>query len=194
MWSLYDMKVGNAEMLRSKVTAIANGMSFSVGKAVAESDLARLDDITEFQGSSGDILQVRIFDLNGALLHEKAFASEEDSASMNPLYIPWQDVYSVPAVNEETQVGQIEVRYSGRQMNEIMKGQLTKGPFVEGLVFILIAIGVFVFINRSVGEPLGIMMNRIEKVTEGDLTVTIPKFADNEVGFIADGVRYLMRL
>jgi methyl-accepting chemotaxis protein len=192
VWFLFTQKWHNQGLLENKMRFAANFVADSSREALIGDDAQALERYLGGISANEDVLSVKILDKYGTVVAEKEFMAEERSGSLNPLYMPWANKLTVPIMSGSSHIGDIELFYSGREVNEVMLRMMTIPTLIEGVVIFLVIGGIFFHLHRTVGKPLGVIEERIGRATEGDLTVEIPDCGNNEIGVIAKGLRFLV--
>jgi len=193
VWFLFSQKRHNENILKERVTTAATlvAESYNKGRAAGETDGfdRYLDSLTMVDS----IISAKIMTSDGNVVAGKTFKEEPKAGALaNPFYAPWSNVLTVPIMRDGTQDGTIEIDYSGRYVNDYMFSLMTIPTFIEGIVILLVIVGIFMYLHKTLGVPLSVLQDRIDKATAGDLTVDIPDGADNEIGTIARGLRFLI--
>ena len=191
-WFLFTQRDYNNDVMYEKMVVTARVISAAASQHIARSDWDGLNSLLDGAFVGGDVLYVKVFDRDGNIVAEKTYSIQTNDTSANPLYVPWVSTYIEIIMVDGNPAGNVEIAVSGRAANKYMLSLLTVHPLVEGVVLFLVVIGIFVYLNRSVGRPLGVLQDRIGDITSGDLTVDIPSSGANEIGVIADGLRFLV--
>lgn len=193
VWFLFSQKSHNRDLLEDRMRTSAELMAHVTEDMVAAGEVESVQKLLGAFSAADDVLSARIIDSRGRELAKRDFSSQyEKGASKNPLFIPWENELAVSILSGGRTVGTVELRYSGRKVNDYMFNLMTIPTVIEGVVLLLVILGIFYYLHRSVGEPLGEMERRIRKVTDGDLTVDIPDYGENEIGVISKGLKFLV--
>ncbi|OGW71704.1 MAG: hypothetical protein A2484_04330, partial [Nitrospirae bacterium RIFOXYC2_FULL_44_7] len=158
-------------------------------------DSKQLDIFLEAIVRSGNIVSVKIRDVNGNVLAAKAVQYEEEAGGINPLfmfYIPETDIIKLPMNGGGKDAGSIEVIYSGQSVNGVMRRFLLIQPFMQVVTFLVIIYAIVKFFEKKIGRPVKRINEALAGATEGDLTVEISGFKDDEFGSIANGFKFLI--
>ncbi len=194
VWFLFAQRDGRLGVHVESMERVADFMAFSSAEAIANRDAEGLSRNVEKLSSYDDVLSVRVLDSDGRVIGAKTFrTAREPRFRFNPLHVPVANVLSVPVVSGGSRIGTVELQYSAKKVNDAMSEMLTLPVVVEALVLLLVVTGIFLYLNISVGRPLGVLQERIRGITGGDLTVSIPDYGNNEIGVIASGLRFLVR-
>lgn len=192
LWFVNSQKGHYSATLKDKMRTPANLLATVSASAILNSDYSNLDQYIEILTKDEDILSIKVMDKKGDVIREKLLKTEESGKSLNPFYIPWSNLYSVPVKSSGESIGNIEIVYSGQKANEDIRYLLTISPLGQFIVFVFIIYAIYFFFQRHVGKPIEILNEKIKKATAGDLTVEIPEFKNNEIGNIAEGLRFLV--
>lgn len=192
-WLLLYQKGYLEERLRDEVTATGR----YIGEIAAMGhDSRQLDLFLSSLVKSGNILSIKITDREGKTVAAKTaqIRSREDGG-INPFsmfYTPAVNVANVLVRADGETSGSVEIIYSGRQVNEVMKRFLIIPPVMQSITFLLIVFAIAKFFQRKVGIPVGRINKALSSVTVGDLKVDVPDLGNNEMGSIARGLRFLI--
>ncbi|KKM97217.1 hypothetical protein LCGC14_1170340, partial [marine sediment metagenome] len=192
LWFLFTQKDMYGDMLHDRAKMAARMLSATAQEYVIKGDLPSLEKAVSRIAEDKIIISVKVFDADGTML-AGASTGIEESAALNPLYVPWKSEVRSPIMKGSQQVGEVEVFYSGREANNAMFWLLSTPPVAQGFVFLVIVALIYIFTYLKIGKPIGILSDRLERITSGDLTVGIPEMDENELGAIADGLRYLVQ-
>jgi len=158
-------------------------------------DSAQFNTFLETIIKKGDILSVKILDANGNVLASKTTPSKEADNSITPLfifYVPDKNLLKISAQEGGKDSGSIEMIYSGRSVNEVMKRFLVIPPFMQLVTFLVIIFAIIKFFQKKVGRPVERINEALARATGGDLTVEISGFTNDEFGSIANGFGFLI--
>jgi methyl-accepting chemotaxis protein len=195
IWFLFTQKSHNYGMVTSKVETITKFLSDVSSPAIMDGDYTDLTRYCKTVLEDKDITYIKVTDARNNIVLR--MGSGEEGAlsatwSVNPLYIPWINKLKKSVVSGNKIIGSIEVAYNGKMTNELMFRLLTVPPIVEAAVFLLVIYFIYFFFQRQIGRPIGMLRERMERITDGDLTVEMPEFESIELGTIAKGMRFLV--
>ena len=91
------------------------------------------------------------------MLAAKAVQYKEEGRGINPFfmfYIPEINIIKFPVKAGGKDTGSIEVVYSGKSVNEVMRRFLVIPPFVQVVTFLVIIYAIVKFFQRKVGRPV----------------------------------------
>lgn len=196
-WFLYTQKTYRQEVLVkhvSLVTEILADMAVTTVESKTSGEIDRLKSHVKRLLRDDEFLTVNVYTSKGNVLLHESVGVEERPESSNPFYIPWHGTHAV-ALKSHTgeSIGRIEVIYSGKGVNADMFKLITVPPIGQAIVFIIIVVAIFTFIHNRIGKPIEVLMDRIGKITSGNLKTEIPEMESSEMGFIADGLRFLVK-
>jgi len=176
----------NTRMKRS--AAIMAGVS---GYPLLSFDFAMIDTYMEEVANDDAITSIHIVDAKGKVLREKIKEADSDIASVNPFFYRKSLTVSVPVNSGASRIGDVEIHYSARSINKTIAQSVTLSLLYQGIVLVFLGFVMAYLFNRHVKRPVSIINNAIEKITTGDLTVSVPDLGENEIGTIAKGVTFL---
>lgn len=193
-WFLYTQKRHNMRMLEDKVQTVARFLSDTASHAAASGSYDEIRHQAETALKDEDLLLVKISDRSGGLLAEAVREGPgEDSGFFNPFFVPMRNTLKEPLTNEDgEEFGVMEIQYSGAKPNEVMTGLLTVPPLGQLFVFLFMIRIIYFFFQRNVGRPIGLLKDRLENITGGDLTVDVPDAGADEIGDIGKGLKFLV--
>lgn len=199
-WLILYQRSYLKDRLLGEVTATAEHIGMTFAEYIRDSavttgyDSKQLDIFLETIVKSGNIVSVKVSDVKGNVLAEKAVQYKEEGSGINPFfmfYIPEINIINLP-VKASASGGSIEVVYSGKSVNEVMRRFLVIPPFMQSITFLVIIYAIVKFFQRKVGRPVKKINEALAMATGGDLTVEISGFKDDEFGSIANGFRFLI--
>lgn len=178
--------------LKEKIKIAGSVVANSAATSITTFNFDYLDLCMEGLSKDEDILSIKVTDKEGKVLKEKVIRTEERGETINPFFIPWKNVMNLPIISSGEKLGNIEIYYSGRRVNETLGNILKLTPFLQGVIFILLIYALYYFFQKKVGRPIEMLNAEIKKATAGDLTVEIREFGANEIGSIAKGFSFLI--
>jgi methyl-accepting chemotaxis protein len=195
LWFLFSQKSHNQSLLLNKMETAANIVAQTYRQVIVSGGTE--EELQQYLGSMSvveDVLSVRVRDNENMVIAERNIRKEPESGWLkNPLFIPRVNTVAVPVnIGASTKEGAVEVVYSGARVNSYMFDLMTIPTVIEGVVIFLVIVGIFLHLYKSVGKPLGVIQERIDRATAGDLTVKIPEYGDNEIGVISKGLKFLV--
>ena len=158
-------------------------------------DSKQLDIFLETIVKSGNIVSVRIIDVDGNALTAKSVQYKEEDSGINPFfmfYIPEINIIKLPVQAGVKDASSIEIVYSGQSVNEVMRRFLIIPPFMQVVTFLALMYAIVKFFQRKVVRPVKKINEALARATGGDLTVEILDLKDDEFGSIANGFRFLI--
>lgn len=190
-WLLLYQKSYLEERLRGEMEATAGQIAETT--SARGSDSQTLDQFLETLLKGGLIISVKVTDREGNTTVMKSAperSTGDPKGGLSPFsvfYIPRVNTLSVPSGK-----GSVEIVYSGRSVNEMMKRFLVIPPVMQSLTFALVIYAIVKFFTVKVGKPVELINNALGKVTAGDLTVEVPDVGKDEVASIGSGLRFLI--
>ncbi|PJA81823.1 MAG: hypothetical protein CO147_08035, partial [Nitrospirae bacterium CG_4_9_14_3_um_filter_44_28] len=195
-WLMLYQRSYLKDRLRDEVAATAGLIRDTVTMG---HDSKQLDMFLEMAVKSGTILSVKIIDVNGNILAAKAVQYKEEGSRINPFfmfYVPESNIINLPVKTSASgggkDAGRMEVVYSGRSVNEVMRRFLIIPPFMQVATFLIVIYAIVKFFQRKVGRPVKRINEALARATGGDLTVELSEFRDDEFGSIAEGFKFLI--
>jgi methyl-accepting chemotaxis protein len=190
-WLLLYQRSYLEERLRNEMAAAAEQIAEIAAAKGPGSEI--LDQFLETLMKAGLIISVKVIDRDGNTTVMKSVpggGAGDPGSGPSPFslfYIPRVNTLSVPSDKVS-----VEVVYSGRQVNEMMKRFLVIPPVMQSLTFALVIYAIVRFFTVKVGKPVELINNALGKVTAGDLTVEVPDVGKDEVASIGSGLRFLI--
>lgn len=95
-------------------------------------------------------------------------------------------IVPVTIISAVTLIQIYEVHEGGQSISNFV----SQMPLVIGFLMILaitVAIGLSVFVARSISEPLRLVGEAMERIGRGDLDVSIPVVSNDEIGYVSEG-------
>jgi methyl-accepting chemotaxis protein len=93
---------------------------------------------------------------------------------------------------DEAVLGRITVTYAASTIDAWTRHSLMVVPLFQLVMLICVAALVMLLVNFYIKSPVARINRVLSLVTAGDLAVTMPKFADDDIGSIARGVAFLI--
>ncbi|MBI5194982.1 MAG: hypothetical protein HZA10_01525 [Nitrospirae bacterium] len=169
--------------LRQRVLLTATLISNTAAIAIVSYDYTFIEPLVDQMHSDPDIWSVEIFDKDGVSVISKTHPGWEKEL-LTAIEFP------IKAGTEV--IGKQVIRYSLKNIKKETTSSLITALIFQGVIFIVLSILIYVFFQRNVGKRIGNLSERIGVVTSGDLTVDVSALHDDEVGAIANGLRYLI--
>ncbi|MEJ2313364.1 MAG: methyl-accepting chemotaxis protein [Nitrospirota bacterium] len=193
-WFLFYQRDQHEKLLTQKMSSLAQYLAREARDPLAGGDVAGLENLLGGLSLFDGVVSAGVVDDQGAVVAEKVFAPQEEGGGLgNPLYIPATSDLTVNVNGGSYKLGQINLSYSGRGVNDYMFRMAILAAAVEGIVLLLTAFGTFLYVRGAVGRPLGLIGRRVEEASEGDLDVEIPDYGSNEIGAVSRGVNLLLK-
>jgi methyl-accepting chemotaxis protein len=128
-----------------------------------------------------DILSLRIVDPEGTSL------SQANEGQAEGAFTVVGDIRL-----DETILGRIYVTYAANTIDAWTRHSLMVVPLFQLIMLICVAALVMLLVNVTIKNPVTRINRVLSQVTAGDLAVSMPKFADDDIGSIARGVAFLI--
>lgn len=193
-WLLLYQKSHLEEKLHDDMKAVTRFIAETAAQRGA--DQQSLETFTASFLKTGLVLSVRITDGGGRTVFSRA---ENDTGAGEGIF-PLFGVFSVPATNtvrvpvvmpDAEGAGTVEVSYSGKPVNDVMKRFLVIPPVMQSITFIVVIYAIILFFRRKVSSPVARINTALGGLTEGNLAAEVPDMGDDEIGSIARGTRFL---
>jgi methyl-accepting chemotaxis protein len=191
VWFLFDQRELHRNMMLGRAGLSAGFLARASADVVRKGDYDALRKITRDIGDE-DIISIKILDKNNITLMYHELKEESRSYSVNPFFVPWRNTVREQVVAGGRPVGTVEMVYSGESTNELMLSLITRPIIVQIIIFALVIYAVYFFFQKRVGGPIDVIRDRMERITEGDISVRIPEMGDDEIGAIATGLRFIV--
>ncbi|BDC47732.1 hypothetical protein F183_A00480 [Bryobacterales bacterium F-183] len=172
-WSTYrDANLRKLAELQSSVGALEN-LSISVSRADGWRQLRQtLKDAEEALRIAGPMVEAQFAAINANNLPEAASRSEEVSKAVSNYRGKLTNI--VQAMQAQVAVGRADM--------SALTDEARTSVFVVLLVTVTAAIILSTMIHRSIAAPLGEFTRLVEKVGQGDLSLTITSDRQDEIG------------
>jgi methyl-accepting chemotaxis protein len=128
-----------------------------------------------------DIQSIRIEDASGAPVAEKTL--KRDSGAVYSLSEPLSFVGS--------NVGKVKIVYTPKTIHDSMQNSRLLILFYQAGMLLVVALVLVRLFNRYIRVPVELLNSSIARITQGDLSETVSACRDDEIGSIANGVRFL---
>jgi methyl-accepting chemotaxis protein len=192
-WLLFYQKSYLTESLHREMTAIAREIASTV--AAQGADQGPLEQAVSLLFAGGRVLSVRAVDAAGRTILERSAPpapsedNEQNALTLSSFFsIPPKNTVSVPLPRG----GSVEVSFSGKPVNEVMRRFLIIPPLMQSFTFLVVIYAIILFFRRKVSSPVKSINAALSRITEGDLVAEVPDIGDNELGSIATGAKFLV--
>ncbi|MGD8351944.1 MAG: methyl-accepting chemotaxis protein, partial [Nitrospirota bacterium] len=193
-WFLFYQKDHHEKLLTEKMNSLGRYMALEARGPLAGGDVAGLESLLGGVALFDGVVSASIVDAQGAVVAKRVFAPQGDGGgSGNPLYIPATNELTLNVGRGNSMLGQVHLIYSGRGVNDYMFRMAVLSFSLEGLVLLLVISGAILYVNGTVGKPLGLIGRRVEQAAEGDLGVDVPDYGSSEIGAVSRGLNFLVR-
>jgi methyl-accepting chemotaxis protein len=194
IWFVFDQRSLHREIMMGKAGMAASFLSNVYADAMKKGDYDAMMKYARDISHDEDIISIKALGDDGALLMQLDFSGERPARwAWNPFSLPWKNTVTEPVLSGGLSIGSIELVYSGNSANEALLSLMYKPAIAQTLIFALVIYAVYFFFQKKVGGPIHVIRDRMEKVTDGDLTVQIPDMGENEIGIIATGLRFIVQ-
>lgn len=128
-----------------------------------------------------DIQSIRIEDVSGTVVAEQTV-----KRGTRPLYTVTEPLSFVGS-----NVGTVKIVYTPKTIDESMKWSRLLILVYQALMLLVVTLVLVRLFNRYIRVPVEKLNLSIARITQGDLSVTVSACRDDEIGSIANGVRFL---
>lgn len=172
----------------TRAASILAGVSIS---PLLSYDFALIDTYLEEVSRDEEITSIRIFDSQGKVVREKIKTEDVDIITLNPFYLKKAMSITVPVTSGATKLGEVALHFTGKSVNDNILKSILIIILYQGIALVMLGFFIFYFFQKNIKRPVQTINSVIEKITNGDLTATIPDLGDNEIGSIAKGIGVL---
>lgn len=177
--------------LQSRMKHSATVMGGVGGSSLLNFDFTNIDFVMDEIARDEAVTSVHMFDAQGKIFREKIKTEDADIVSANPFFYKNPLKVTVPVNSGGAKIGEVSVHFTPASINRSIASNLLLIMFYQGVVLLLLIFIMIYFFNRNIKKPVLLINKAIERITTGDLTVTVPDPGDNEIGSIAKGVTFL---
>ncbi|MBI5076369.1 MAG: HAMP domain-containing protein [Nitrospirae bacterium] len=156
-------------------------------------DFAMIDTYLDEVAKDEEITSIHIIDSQGKVAREKIKTNDTHISSLNPFHFKKAMMISVPVNSGATKLGEVAIHFTGKSINDNINKSMIIIMAYQGIALVLLGFVMIYFFNRNIKRPVQTINSVVEKITNGDLTATIPDLGENEIGSIAKGVGVLAR-
>ena len=179
------------EELQTRMNNAALIMSGASSYPLMSYDFTQIDTFLEEVAKDEEITSIHIFDSKGKTVREKIKVGDAEIFSLNPFYFKKGMQVSAPVNSGSSKIGEVTIHFSGRSINDNIKKSMGIIMIVQGIALMTLGFFMVYFFQKNIKRPVQEINSTIAKITNGDLTATIPDLGDNEIGSIAKGVGVL---
>jgi len=139
-----------------------------------------------------EFLSIKVTGADGKVLMEAKKSDAGGDTEAGLFFIPETNVLSLPVISGGKESGRVEIIFSGRAVNRQLLHVLLVTLFAQAGFFLLIMLVIAVTFKRQVADRISVIEERVSRVREGDLSVSVPEMKGDEIGSIARGIRFLI--
>ena len=180
--------LGELETRMKRAAAIMADMS---AYPILSYDFALIDTYLEEVARDEEITSIHIYDAQGKVIREKINAEDAQRVSFNPIFYKKSLEVTVPVISGSSKIGEVTVHFTPWSVNENISKNVLIIVLYQGIVLVCLGFVMSYLFNRNIKRPVSVIIDAIEKITTGDLTVSVPDLGENEIGTIAKGVTFL---
>ncbi len=158
---------------------------------ILNNDYSLIDTYVDEIAKDEAISSVHITDSRGATIREKVKSDESDIKTVNPFLFRKAMSVKTPISAGGGALGEVIIDYNARAINESLSRSMIIIVLFQGIMLLLIGLGMVLLFNRNVKRPVLQINKTLEKITMGDLSADVPDLGENEIGSIAKGVAFL---
>ena len=165
------------ERYEANKVAAAESLSYSLAPVLDLYDYKQIERIITSSLTYENIAYISVFNKGGMLV----VSATERNISPEDLEVNKYEVMSNGKV-----IGSMEVGFSRKHIKEQI--QTTTGALVPGLsgFLILVGLALFIFINRSVINPLGVFTKTVREMDSENLSLRVNIYSKDELGTLAE--------
>ncbi len=194
LWTFQRLRSEEASFLKEKMQNTAGLLASLSAPALAAMDNQGVQNQVDALPADADLVSVKVTDKDGNSVAGKTLkAVQEDSAGRPLFLLPPVLSYKQRIEQDGSKLGSVEVVFSSDRANSKLKKFMAASPFAQVLISLLIIYAVFFFFQKRIGKPIEELNSKLDSITEGDLTVEIEKYGDDEIGAIAAGLDFMRR-
>ncbi len=158
---------------------------------ILSNDYSLIDTYVDEIAKDEAISSVHITDSKGTTIREKVKSDESDIKTVNPFLFRKAMSVKTPISAGGGALGEVTIDYNARAINESLSRSMIIIVLFQGIMLLLIGLGMVLLFNRNVKRPVLQINKTLEKITMGDLSADVPDLGENEIGSIAKGVAFL---
>ncbi len=188
---LFNMRTALFESLQVRMKRAATLVAGVGSGPLLSYDYSLIDLYLEEVSRDDDMASIHLTDEKGKIVREKIKRADEDIALLNPLLYSGVFEVKAPVLAGGKSIGQVVIHFGAASINEALGRSMLIILLYQ--IILLIAVGfllMFLF-GRHVRNPVAAINRSVEKITLGDLTVSVPHAGEDEVGSIARGIAFL---
>lgn len=168
--------------LQARMERLAKQSAGVIAEPILNYNLPVLDAYLNEALADPDIVAMTIFDADGKVINEKSSGNADRKTFT---------AASAVRVGDNT-LGRIEIIYTTRTIDETMTRNLLVIPAYQLVMLVGVAVILIRMFNVYVKNPVARINRALAQVTAGDLAVDLPTGSRDEIGTIAEGVRFLV--
>ncbi|HYQ48049.1 MAG TPA: hypothetical protein VEP69_03195, partial [Thermodesulfovibrionales bacterium] len=165
--------------LQSRMKHSATVMAGVGASWLRSNDFTQIDFFMDEIARDDAVTSVHMSDAQGKVFREKIKAEDADILSSNPFFYTRPLRVTVPVNADGAKIGEVSVHFTPMSINHRISSNLLLIMFYQGIVLLLLIFIVIYFFNRNIKKPVLLISKAIERITTGDLTVTVPDPGDN---------------
>ncbi|MGC2064225.1 MAG: HAMP domain-containing methyl-accepting chemotaxis protein [Thermodesulfovibrionales bacterium] len=181
-----------SDSLESRIKRAAATMAGVSSGPLLRYDYALIDVYLEEIMKDEDITSVHIFDSNEKVIRENMKAVDADLGTLNPFLLNKSMTMKMPVTAAGNKIGEVRIDYSAKSINRSIYHSIITISLYQILLLVSTGIVMVFLFNRNIKRPVSRINEAVERITLGDLTVEVPALGENEIGSIAQGVRFLL--
>jgi methyl-accepting chemotaxis protein len=167
--------------LHERMQRLTSQTAAVVAEPILNYNFSVIDSYLQEALQDPDILSLRIVDPEGNSL------SQANEGQAEGAFTVVGDIRL-----DETILGRIYVTFAANTIDAWTRHSLMVVPLFQLIMLICVAALVMLLVNVTIKSPVTRINRVLSQVTAGDLAVTMPRFADDDIGSIARGVAFLI--
>ncbi|HEX9874575.1 MAG TPA: methyl-accepting chemotaxis protein [Deferrimonas sp.] len=168
--------------LHERMQRLARQSAGVVAEPVLNYNFALIDGYLTEALQDRDIVAMRVLDPEGEIISEKVAEASGDGIFSAEQLVKVEDAV----------LGRIRIDYTTHTIDDWLASNLVVIPLYQLAMLAGVAAVLILMIGITIKRPVTRINRLLGQVTAGDLTVQFPLFARDDIGSIADGVRFLM--
>lgn len=186
------LRTALSDSLDKRIRRAASTMAGVSSGPLLSYDYAQIDVYLEEIMKDEDITSVHIVDSGEKMLREIVKSADADLDTLNPFLLRKSMTMKVPVTAGGNKIGEVRVDYSAKSINKNIYDSMLTITLYQVLMLLSTGIVMVFLFNRNIKRPVSAINEAVEKITEGDLATVVPSLGENEIGSIAQGVRFLL--
>ena len=186
------MRTALSDSLEKRIKRAASTIAGVSSGPLLSYDYALIDVYLEEIMKDEDITSVHILDSGDKIIRESAKAADADLGTWNPFLLGKSMTMRVPVTAGGNKIGEVRIDYSAKSINKNISESIITILLYQVLMLVSTGLIMVYLFNRNIKRPVTMINKAVERITVGDLSVEVPVLGENEIGSIAQGIRFLV--